>query len=104
MIPLEHISSHMIVARGVENASAGAERFGLSAGVVLSDEEMEGLEVPKGVQYLMILAERTNSSQAAAFALATRMEKFGKRAVVYVPKHHLEWFEAAEDKFNGEPF
>lgn len=84
-----YLTSHMLVAKRVEAAVAGTARFGLSAIAVESDEEMAALDVP--VDYLMILSDKTNQSQAAAFALAARMESEGKRAAVHVPRAVYTW-------------
>jgi len=100
MIPLDPISKNMLVAKGLTTTREGINRFGLPGIAVESNEELKNLDVD-GIEYLMILSDRDNASQAAAYTLAARMDETNRKGRVYIPKAQ-NWPEAVRNDFEGE--
>ena len=85
---LGRVSEHMIVGEGIETTLAGMQMHRLSGIAAISASGMEHLQIPQAVNEITILADNDKSftGQAAAYALAKRFTRNGKRANVIVPE------------------
>ncbi len=81
-IRLQEPSDTLIVAEGIETALAAHILSGLPAWAAVSAGGLERIEIPAGVEHVIIAVDNDAAGEKASKALAGRLQRLGKRVTM----------------------
>jgi putative DNA primase/helicase len=82
----------LLIAEGVETALSVFEAIGASTWAALSAGNMASITIPPQVQVVVVCADNDDPGLKAGTALAERVAKMGKTALLAVPEHQGDDF------------
>lgn len=94
-VRLDPSAPRMLVGEGVATCLSAAARFGLPAWALLSTGNLRAWRPPRGVEFVVIAADRGRDGEQSALVLAAALRARGVRgAVRWPPAPFGDWNEA----------